>query len=156
MKPSFTIPGKSQNTGSLSEPAIHGHSRPKAYQAIHFIISPFSHPKTARSSPLTATVCTIGSNKFKRFGPKFWDRSNGHLRPQANHYIIYCTIHLTFHPTARRIEHGLFVGLKIKHFGSKVWNRSNGRSWPQPTETFAKCLKEEIKPSREKPLPLGV
>ena len=96
MKPSVTIPEKLQLNGSLSEPAIHGHSRPNAYQAIHFIISQFSHPKTARNSPLTATVCTNGSNKFKRFGPKFWDRSNGHLRPQANQYnILHHSSHIS-------------------------------------------------------------
>ena len=33
MKPSVTIPEKSQINGSPCEPVIHGHSRPNAYQA---------------------------------------------------------------------------------------------------------------------------
>ena len=48
------------------------------------------------------------------------------------------------------------MGFKIQHLGSKLWNRSNGPSRPHSTQTFTKFLKEGIKPSREKPLHLGV
>ena len=38
---------------------------------------------TTPNSPSRSLISQMGFNKFKEFGPKIWDRSNGHSRPQS-------------------------------------------------------------------------
>ena len=84
MKPSFTIPGKSQSIGSLSEPEFLGHFRPYTYQSTNLYINQHNlNP----NSPYVG-LCKNGqqrkSQNFQQSGPMFWDRSNGPSRPQTN------------------------------------------------------------------------
>ena len=58
VKPSVTIPERLQINGSLSEPEIHGHSRPNAYQANiqytnqHNLHPNNPYPRTVQKRPL--------------------------------------------------------------------------------------------------------
>ena len=77
----------------------------------------------------------------------FWDRSNGPFP------AFFLSIHNLFNkssnmapkqPLTSRLQ---ILGFnKSNQFGPKLWDRSNGRSRPQSTQTFAKYLKERIKP----------
>ena len=74
--------------GSLCEPEFHGHFRPHTHQ--HTIYSINYHTMSPNSPhPLSRTAHT--ALKISHFGSKFWDRSNGHSRPQTNS-IIYKTL----------------------------------------------------------------
>ena len=85
MKPSVTIPKKSQLNGSLSEPEIHGHSRPNVYQAnIRYTNQHKPHPNSRGA----VTGCSIFFQKFYQFGPKFWDQSSGPSRPHSTETLV--------------------------------------------------------------------
>ena len=62
----------------LCETEIHGHFQPHTHQKIIYSIN---HHTTTQNSPYTVQN---GFNIFQQFGPKFWDRSNEHSRPQIN------------------------------------------------------------------------
>ena len=66
---------------SLCETEIHGHFRLHTHQNIIYSIN---HHTTTQNSPYTVQN---GFNTFQQFGPKFWDRSNGHSLPQINSSI---------------------------------------------------------------------
>ena len=57
---------------------IYGHFRPHTHQNIIYSIN---HHTTTQNSPYTVQN---RFNIFQQFDPKFWDRSNGHSRPQIN------------------------------------------------------------------------
>ena len=62
----------------LCETENHGHFLPHTHQNIIYYIN---YHTATQNSPYTV------QNEFKifqQFGPKFWDRSNGHSRPQIN------------------------------------------------------------------------
>ena len=89
MKPSVTIPEKSQLNGSLSEPAIHGHSRPNVYQAnIQYTNQHKPHPNSPNSRGAVTGCSIFFFQKFYQFGPKFWDRSNGPSRPHSIETLV--------------------------------------------------------------------
>ena len=62
----------------LCETKIHSHFRPHTHQNIIYCII---YHTTTQNSPYTVQN---GFKTFQQFGPKFWDQSNGHSRPQIN------------------------------------------------------------------------
>ena len=62
----------------LCETENHGHFRPYTHQNI--IYCNYYHTTTQNSLYTVQNEFKI----FQQFGPKFWDRSNGHSRPQIN------------------------------------------------------------------------
>ena len=59
---------------------FHSHFRPHTHQNTIYCIN---HDPRYPNSPYTITDCPNEFHKFSHFGPKFWDRSNGHSRPQS-------------------------------------------------------------------------
>ena len=66
------------------EPKIHSRFRPYTHQSIIYGIN---HTTSSPNSLWTVMDCTIWFHNFSHSGPKFWDRSNGHSRPQTNRNI---------------------------------------------------------------------
>ena len=64
----------------LFETDFHGHFRPHTHQHTIYCIN---YETTTQNSPYIVTDCPNGFKKFPYFGPKFWDRSNSHSRPQT-------------------------------------------------------------------------
>ena len=80
VKPSVPISEKSQIIGSLSELAIHGHSRPLSHQSmIYFNISKLRKTHQPWQSRLHQWLL----KNSHQFGPKVWDRSDGPSRPHS-------------------------------------------------------------------------
>ena len=69
----------------LCEPEFHSHFRPHTHQNMIYYIN--QHPRCP-NSPCTVTDCPKRLQQFSHFGSKFWNRSNGHSRPQTNSNII--------------------------------------------------------------------
>ena len=71
VKPSVTIPEKSQIIGSLSEPAIHGHSRPLSHQSmIYFNISKLrKNPSAVAVTAAPMVVQKFTSIRSQGLGP---------------------------------------------------------------------------------------
>ena len=72
----------------LCEHEIHGHFRPHAH---HNIIYCVNYDSRCPNSPHPSRTVHNGPKDFSHFGSKFWNRSNGHSRPQTNS-IIYKTL----------------------------------------------------------------
>ena len=64
---------------------FHGRSRPHTHQNTIYCIN---HDPRYPKNPHTVMDCPNGFQKFSHFGPKFWDRSNGHSRPQSTQAFI--------------------------------------------------------------------
>ena len=71
----------------LCEPEINSHFRPHAH---HNIIYCVNYDSRYPNSPHPSRTVHNGPKDFSHFGSKFWNRSNGRLRPQTN-----STIHKT-------------------------------------------------------------
>ena len=85
MKPSVTIPEKSQFIGSPCEPAFHGHFRPHSNQyMIYYAKTKF---KTS-NQPWQSRLLLLGFKNSYQFGPKVWDRSNGPSRPHSTQTFV--------------------------------------------------------------------
>ena len=70
-----------QTSVPLCGTKFRGYFRPHTHQNTIYCIN---YDTTTRNSPYTVQN---GFKIFQQFGPKFWDRSNGHSRPQINSSI---------------------------------------------------------------------
>ena len=106
MKPSVTIPEKSQLNGSLSEPEIHGHSRPNVYQAnIQYTNYTQTAPKAATAAPWLQSYCINSA-------PCFGSDQTAHSRPFSYQYTIYSINDQTWHPNSPN-SRGAVTGCSI-------------------------------------------
>ena len=62
------------------EPEIQWPFRPHTHHNMIYFIN---YEINTQNSPYTVTDYPNGLQKFPLFGPKFWDRSNDHSRPQS-------------------------------------------------------------------------
>ena len=140
MKPSVTIPETSQLNGSISKPAIHGHSRPNAYQAFDLMLNfPHTQPNQFRDCHGQQKK----SPKIPHFGPMFWDRSYGPFPafflsiPDLNHKFF--RIKTPKRPSKFLQSRPLKkISKKFQQFGPMFWDRSNGPSRPQTNRNIEK------------------
>ena len=134
MKPSFTIPGKSQNTGSLSEP------RPFPAQSIpskhltHKLNKP--HPNSHESS----YGCTLAQRKtLHQFSPIFGTDHTAHSRPLSSQACILMPNSTpAAHFSSGQSRPTQKIPRKFPQFGPMFWDRSNGPSRPQTNRNIKK------------------
>ena len=77
-KPGLFLTVPKQAVGCPWAVRVHGHFRPHTHKIIIYCINYHT------SRPNSLWTVQNGLQKFSHFGPKIWDRSNGHSRPQIN------------------------------------------------------------------------
>ena len=77
VKPSFTIPGKSQTSVHLVNPQPTAIPGPKHMKQVFNVQINTHHNQTAPNIHGAVTAAPFSLQKFYQFGPKFWDRSYG-------------------------------------------------------------------------------
>ena len=91
--------------------------------------------------------------RFHFFGTEI----HGHFRPNNTQNHTLHTNNAYGPIIVRKSIQGLPKTVpNFHHFGPKFWDRPNGHSRPHTTQTINKALKPKNKPSRRRPLSLGV
>ena len=151
MKPSVTIPKKSQINGSpceLRSTAIPGPIHTKT----HGHLWPISHkPGTVFNSPETQQWAVHGQPTCPTSVPPFGTEFLTHFLSYKHQSIIYRTNYDTKLPNSPRplifwaVTATQRIPKKFQQFGPKFWDRSNGPSTPQTNRNIEKPLKMGIK-----------
>ena len=115
MKPSFTIPEKSQNIGSLSEPNFHGHFRPQSNQ---YMINTQNTQFLYHIQPWSSHgLLHFSFKNFINSVPSFGTDQTANSRPFSYQDTIYSINHQTWHPNSPS-RHGYKFWVSINSINS--------------------------------------